>query len=96
MRINAGEIQKMLKEAETQETIYFGKCLVVVYKLKNGFCLVGVGACVDPGDFNLEVGRQVAEGQVIDELFKLEGYLLQQTLLQVDAQTDELYGGRFA
>ena len=96
MKLNAGQIRAMLNEAETQETIYFGKCLVVVYKLKNGFCLVGVGACVDPENFDLEVGRQVAEGQVIDQLFKLEGYLLQQSLFQVEAQTDELYGGRFA
>lgn len=90
MRINAGEIRKMVDEAETQETIYFGKCLVIVYKLKNGFCLVGVGACVDPESFNLEVGRQVAEGQVIDELFKLEGYLLQNRMHYRRVLTDSL------
>ena len=88
MNVHGGQIRAMLNEAETQETIYFGKCLVVVYKLKNGFCLVGVGACVDPGDFNLEIGRQVAEGQVIDQLFKLEGYLLQNQLFQKEIQTD--------
>ena len=85
MKINAGQIQKMLKEAQTQETIYFGKCLVVVYKLRNGFCLVGVGVCVDPENFDIEIGRQVAYGQVIDQLFKLEGYLLQNQLFQAEA-----------
>lgn len=88
MKINAGQIQAMLKEAETQETIYFGKCLVVVYKLKNGFCLVGVGGCVDPAEFDIEIGRQVAEGQVIDQLFKLEGYLLQNQLFQIDMEEE--------
>ena len=88
MKVHGGQIQAMLKEAETQETIYFGKCLVVVYKLKNGFCLVGVGGCVDPENFDLEVGRQVAEGQVIDQLFKLEGYLLQNQLFQIDSEEE--------
>ena len=90
MKIHAGQIRAMLNEAETQETIYFGKCLVVVYKLKNGFCLVGVGACVDPENFDLDVGRQVAEGQVIDQLFKLEGYLLQNQLFQIDLEEDDV------
>ena len=93
MKIHGGQIRAMLNEAETQETIYFGKCLVVVYKLKNGFCLVGSGSCVDPAEFDIEIGRQVAEGQVIDQLFKLEGYLLQDQLLRIDMeaeiQTDE-------
>lgn len=75
-------INKMLDEAETCETIFWGKELVVSYKLKNGFTLLGRAACVDPANFDIEIGRIIAREQVQNKLWELEGYLLQNKLYE--------------
>lgn len=44
--------------------------------LKNGYSVRGESACVDPRNFNLEIGKGLAYKQAIDKLWPLEGYLL--------------------
>lgn len=80
--INPEHIEKLLDQSETAEQIFWGKELVVSYKLPNGFSVCGRGACVDPANFDLEVGRRVAREDAASQLWKLEGYLLQQRLFE--------------
>ena len=80
MKVSAEKIKQLLDEAETDEKIFFAKHLVVGYKLKNGWTLVGSGACVDSKEFNIEIGRKVAREDVENQLWKVEGYLLQQNM----------------
>ena len=79
------QIDKLLDEADTQEATFWGKEHIVSYKLKNGFTILGRAACVDPANFDLEVGRKLARKQVIDQLWGFEGYLLQQKLFEQNA-----------
>lgn len=44
--------------------------------LKNGYSVRGESACVDPRNFNLEIGKGLAYKQAFDKLWPLEGYLL--------------------
>jgi hypothetical protein len=81
-RVTLDQIAKLLDEAETEEHVFWGKCLVVSYKLKNGFTLEGSGSCVDPSNFNLEIGRRVARKKVEDQMWLLEGYKLQEELFK--------------
>lgn len=71
------QINAMLDEAETQEHVFWGKEVCVSYKLKNGFTILGRGACVDPANFDIEIGRKVAREQIENKLWQLEGYRLQ-------------------
>jgi hypothetical protein len=73
------QINAILDSAEKVEAIFWGKELVVSYKLvtRGGFTIIGRGACVDPANFDLEVGRKVAKEDAADKLWQLEGYLLQ-------------------
>lgn len=45
-------------------------------KMVNGFSVRGESACVDPRNFNMEIGRQIAYRNAFDKLWQLEGYLL--------------------
>ena len=76
-KVTQEQIDYLLDNSETEEHVFFGKQLVVSYKLPSTFCLVGVGSCVDPKNFDLEIGRKVARQQVADQLWKLQGYYLQ-------------------
>lgn len=77
MRVEQGHITAILDRSETQEHIFWGKSLVVSYRLPCGFVINGVGSCVDPAEFDIDVGRQVAREDVESKLWELEGYLLQ-------------------
>lgn len=44
--------------------------------LNNGYSVRGESACVDPGNFNLEIGQSLAYKDAFSKLWALEGYLL--------------------
>lgn len=44
--------------------------------LENGFSVRGESACIDPRNFNEEIGRNIAYRNAFDKLWSLEGYLL--------------------
>ena len=56
------------------------KTTVCVLTLRNGFEIVGSSACVDPENFDLEVGQKWARKDAVDQVEKLEGYALQSIL----------------
>ena len=79
-RVTEAQIKALLDNAETEEYTFFGKDHIVCYKLSNGFTVSGRGACVDPKNFDIEVGRSVARKNAEQQLWQLEGYLLQDKL----------------
>lgn len=44
--------------------------------LRNGYSVRGESACVDPRNFNVEIGKGLAYKKAFDALWPLEGYLL--------------------
>lgn len=78
-RVTQEQIDRLLDNAETEEHVFYGKELVVSYRLvdRGGFTISGRGAVVDPKNFDLEIGRKVAREQAANQLWQLEGYLLQ-------------------
>jgi len=73
-------INFLLDKAETEEAIFWGKELNVSYKLESGFTITGRAACVDPANFDLEIGRHYARENAATQLWALEGYRLQLNL----------------
>lgn len=51
--------------------------------LKNGYSVRGESACVDPRNFNVEIGKGLAYEQAFDRLWPLEGYLLAESRYQL-------------
>lgn len=45
-------------------------------RMQNGYTVSGESACVDPGNFNLEIGKEIAYRNAFTKLWPLEGYLL--------------------
>jgi len=44
--------------------------------LENGFSVRGEAACVDPRNFDLVIGQQLAHRDAFSKVWQLEGYLL--------------------
>lgn len=50
------------------------KTTVCLMTLKNGFEIIGTSACVNPKDYNIEIGKKYAREKAMDKLWELEGY----------------------
>ena len=75
--VTQAQIDKLLDDSQTQEHVFWGKELVVSYRLPCGFTILGRAACVDPANFDLEIGRKFARENAANQLWQLEGYRLQ-------------------
>ena len=48
---------------------------ICAIKMVNGFTVLGQSACVNPADFNRELGESLAHDDAREKLWPLEGYL---------------------
>lgn len=81
-RITPEHIKQIMDDAEyaVQHAVY-GKVCIVTAKLKhNGFTIVGTGSCVDPSNYDIEMGIKIAKESIESKLWELEGYMLQTKL----------------
>lgn len=53
--------------------------------LENGFSVRGESACVDPRNFDMKIGEQIAHRDAFAKLWQLEGYLLAERRFQASA-----------
>jgi hypothetical protein len=78
MRITIEQLEKIVDSANVEEKVFFdNKMLVVAYQIKVGekdHILIGTAPVLDRANFDLEKGRGVARGKVLDQLWSLEGY----------------------
>jgi hypothetical protein len=74
------QIDELLNNAEVDIKTIFGKVTVVTVQLKNGFTVVKSSACVDPANYDEKIGAEICLDRIKNELWQLEGYLLQNEL----------------
>ena len=68
--------------AKVDYVVAWEKVTICNITLVNGFSVRGESACVDPRNFNFEIGKSLAYKQAFDNLWLLEGYLLAERLYQ--------------
>lgn len=73
--VTPARIEALLDEAETQEHVFWGKEVVISYKLKSGYTVTG-RASTSVENFDIEIGRHWARQDAIKQLWPLEAYLL--------------------
>jgi hypothetical protein len=79
------QIDDIFNNAYIAEDIRFKKCLVMTCQLKNGFIIVESSACVDPVNFDIEIGRNICNERIKNKIWELEGYKLQCELNKIDS-----------
>ena len=57
IKVTQAEIDLLLNSADVQVRTEFGKCTVVTVRLRNGFILTESSACVDPANYDTELGK---------------------------------------
>jgi len=79
-RISFDDVSEILNESDIEVFTAFDKCTVVACKLPNGFVIVESSACVDPANYDEEVGVSICFDKIRDKIWELEGYKLQDDL----------------
>lgn len=76
------DIDMLLKGATVSCTTVYNKCTVVTVQLKNGFIITESSACVDPANYDYEMGKNICLSRIREKLWELEGYALQKKLYE--------------
>lgn len=71
------EIERLIAEADVEVETKFDKTTTVYVRLKNGFVLQESSSCVDPANYNEEIGISICLDRIKNKLWELEGYRLQ-------------------
>ncbi|PHB19432.1 hypothetical protein COE80_24570 [Bacillus pseudomycoides] len=71
------DIDNILEKTQWTVEEFHGKCTVVVAKLPNGFILTESSACVDPADYNMDIGMECCKERIVNKIWELEEYRLQ-------------------
>lgn len=74
------QIDKLIQNADVDVRTVFDKCTLVTVKLENGFVITESSSCVDPKNYNENVGKEICIERIKNKLWELEGYKLQCSL----------------
>ena len=75
-RLTDNDIQSVIVNEEY--TKMGSKTCVGCFTLVNGFEIVTSSSCVNPDNFDFELGKQYCRQHAINKIWELEGYRLQQ------------------
>lgn len=73
-------IDELMESCDSDITTAFDKCTIVACKLPNGFVIVESSSCVDPANYDEDMGVDICMKNIEKKLWELEGYLLQNQL----------------
>lgn len=88
IKITQDHIEEIIAHSEKKVFKLFDKCTVVVMQLPNGFILTESSACVDPANFDEQIGYEICMNRIENKIWEMEGYALQQRVYE----TGELNG----
>lgn len=76
--------QEHIDEMITQSFINYSKIgektAIACATLPNGFEIITYSSCIDPENYDQEVGNEICHRKIEEKLWELEGYLLQERL----------------
>lgn len=73
-------LDELVAKSVTTFTNPIGTLTHCVITLPCGYTVTGESACVDPANYNKELGEKYALENAVDKLWALEGYLLSNDL----------------
>lgn len=74
-KITQEDVDSFIVEVQSQQL--GDKTTVVVATLANGFILTESSSCVDPNNFNMDIGTSICMEHIKDRVWFLLGFLLQ-------------------
>lgn len=79
-KITGSDVDDLLERSKFITDSVFDKCTIVSCQLPNGFVIVETSSCVDPDNYDEDLGVEVCMKRIKDRVWELEGYLLQNNI----------------
>jgi hypothetical protein len=79
-RITQEQIKEVLSRAIVNNVKLGVKTTLVYAVLESGFVIVESSSCVDPENYDHELGKKICMKRIEDKLWELEGYAFQKKL----------------
>jgi hypothetical protein len=73
-RVTKEQVDAIISKTEVFIQTVFDKVTIVVAKLPNGFVMVESSGCIDPANYDEELGVQLCLKRIEDQIWKFEGY----------------------
>lgn len=77
VKVTKEQVQAIIAASKVEAVKFGEKSTVVSVTLPNGFVIVQSSSCVDPANYDHELGTKICLERVEDKVWELEGYLLQ-------------------
>lgn len=78
------EVAENMKDVLVRTEIEFGKpTTYVTVRMKNGFTIRESTTCVDPNNYDEEIGKKICLEKLEDKVWLLLGYALQEKMYQL-------------
>ncbi len=78
--ITQEHVDMIISKSKIVYETFGNKTLVMVATLPNGFIVVDSSSCVDPANFDFEIGKEIVLGRLENKVWELEGYVLQSSI----------------
>lgn len=83
--VTQDQINVEIAEAEIKAMTMFNKTTIVICQLKNGFVIVESSSCVDPENYDAEVGYEICMNRIANKIWELKGFQLADKLYEEKA-----------
>ena len=74
------QVDELIRSSKIEAITFFGKTTVTACQLPNGFVIVEASSCVDPANYDGELGLKICKERIENRIWELEGYKLQASL----------------
>lgn len=82
------QIDAIVAATEFKTQTVYGKTTIVSAKLPNGFVITESSSCVDPVNYDEKLGAKICKDRIINKIWELEGYKLQEELYRKSQPKD--------
>ena len=79
-RVTLEDMMAKIEDVEYSRSQLCPELTLAVVKVSNGFSFVGKSACVDPANYNKELGEKFAKEDAIRQMWAFEGYAMRERL----------------
>lgn len=89
-KVSKEDVQANMQDVIVKTEIEFGKPVTyVTVRMKNGFTIRESTTCVDPSNYDEEIGKKICLEKIEDKIWNLLGYELQSKLANAKANKNE-------
>ena len=75
-------VREIMDNSEFEVLTTFDKCTIVSCRLPNGFVITESSSCVNPNDYDEELGTDICFDKIAKKIWELEAYRLQQLMYE--------------